>query len=74
MELQTLMEQFSRIEAEQQRLLMIQTGGMAPGMVGGMMMGAGPCGAAMMPSAAPGAKHLLGELNPTWKWTHGVVW
>ena len=47
--LQALMEQLSRIEAEQQRLLMIQTGGM-PGM---MMMG-GPGGPAMMPGAAPG--------------------
>ena len=54
------MEQLSRIEAEQQRLLMIQTGGMSPGMIGGMMMGAGPGGAAMMPGAAPGAPSFLG--------------
>jgi len=54
MELQALMEQLSRIEAEQQRLLMIQTGGM-PGMMGGMMtMMGGPGGPAMMPGAAPG--------------------
>ena len=47
---QALMEQLSRIEAEQQRLLMIQTGGM-PGIMGGMAMMGGP---AMMPGAAPG--------------------
>ena len=47
------MEQLSRIEAEQQRLLMIQTGGM-PGMMGGMMMMGGPGGPGMMPGAAPG--------------------
>jgi hypothetical protein len=63
MELQTLMEQLSRIEAEQQRLLVIQTGGMAPGMVGGMMLGAGPCGVAMMPGAAPGGIQPQPHLN-----------
>ena len=46
------MEQLSRIEAEQQRLLMIQTSGVP--MIGGMMMAGGPGGLAMMAGAAPG--------------------
>ena len=65
-ELQTLMEQLSRIETEQQRLLMIQTGGMAPGMVGGLMMSAGP-GAAVMPGAAPGERWSLPIPDLTWQ-------